>query len=216
MSLDIPGPLPRWLLVGILIGLLASTGIALVFMLGRRLYPNRGRSSDAVGFDAIERKRVAVGAYLRAIGERVVEDRVVNGLVVDFYLPARDVAITFDAQTYVRLASSPTVAVLVEDELPVGALGSRLPFDAPTWADPAASRTGARRSPSEHDIGDPAVGDAFATLGLRTDAGRAEIRAAYRERIKTVHPDLGGDREAFRRVHEAYRVALRSAGPDAD
>ena len=39
-------------------------------------------------------------------------------------------------------------------------------------------------------------------VGLTADA--AEIRAAYRERVKDVHPDNGGDRAAFMRVTAAY------------
>lgn len=39
-------------------------------------------------------------------------------------------------------------------------------------------------------------------MGLTADA--AEIRRAYRERVKDVHPDNGGDRAAFMRVTAAY------------
>jgi len=33
------------------------------------------------------------------------------------------------------------------------------------------------------------------------------VKAAYRERIKEVHPDHGGDRETFEAVREAYAAA---------
>jgi curved DNA-binding protein CbpA len=42
-------------------------------------------------------------------------------------------------------------------------------------------------------------------LGVAPDADEDEIRRAYRERAKEVHPDAaGGDEEAFKRVTEAY------------
>ena len=42
-------------------------------------------------------------------------------------------------------------------------------------------------------------------LDVGTDADEAEIKRAYRERVKAVHPDqAGGDEEAFKRVTEAY------------
>jgi DnaJ-domain-containing protein 1 len=44
-------------------------------------------------------------------------------------------------------------------------------------------------------------------LGIRRDATRAEIDAAYRQRLKRHHPDLGGDREMFLALQEAYEQA---------
>lgn len=47
--------------------------------------------------------------------------------------------------------------------------------------------------------------DAYDVLGLDPDADQAAIKAAYRDRIKEVHPDTdGGDQEAFQRVRTAY------------
>lgn len=45
---------------------------------------------------------------------------------------------------------------------------------------------------------------AFQTLGLEPGANQAEIRRAYREKAKTLHPDRGGDEASFKRVTEAY------------
>lgn len=42
-------------------------------------------------------------------------------------------------------------------------------------------------------------------LGVGLTADEDEIRAAYRRRVKAVHPDNGGDPEAFMRVTAAYR-----------
>jgi hypothetical protein len=49
--------------------------------------------------------------------------------------------------------------------------------------------------------------------GVQPGASRAEIDAAYRRRLKRHHPDVGGSREAFDAVQEAYwdATALVSA-----
>lgn len=48
------------------------------------------------------------------------------------------------------------------------------------------------------------VREAYRTLGLEADASQAAVKRAYRERVKDVHPDSGGDEETFKRVTEAY------------
>jgi membrane protease YdiL (CAAX protease family) len=55
--------------------------------------------------------------------------------------------------------------------------------------------------------------DPFAVLGVDEDADRAEIKRAYRERLKEVHPDQGGSKEELERVRDAYETI--TAG-DAD
>ena len=52
--------------------------------------------------------------------------------------------------------------------------------------------------------GDMTRAEARDVLGVSLTADEAEIRAAYRERVKAVHPDNGGDRAAFMRVTAAY------------
>ena len=47
--------------------------------------------------------------------------------------------------------------------------------------------------------------EAANVLGVGVDAGAGEVRSAYRDRIKEVHPDTdGGDEDAFKRVQDAY------------
>lgn len=46
-------------------------------------------------------------------------------------------------------------------------------------------------------------------LGVRPCASRDEVRAAYRELSKTAHPDVGGDRVNWDRLHAAMVRALR-------
>jgi hypothetical protein len=43
-------------------------------------------------------------------------------------------------------------------------------------------------------------------LGIKPDASADEIRAAFREKSKKHHPDLGGDDWAFRMVQHAYEM----------
>lgn len=188
--------LPWWLVVGVLVGLAVGVLIAGIFLIGSRLFPDdRGSRS---GVDATSRKSVEIRRYLRAIGEEFIEEHDVGGQPVAFYLPERDVAITFDARAYFRIqATTTTHAVLVEHEMPSVHLGRRLPFETPDLT-PAAG-------------GDEATVAAFALLGLPTDATETEIRSAYREKVKRVHPDQGGDRETFRRVRDAYATARTHA-----
>lgn len=49
---------------------------------------------------------------------------------------------------------------------------------------------------------------ALAVFGLRTDAGRDEVKRRYRQLAREHHPDLGGDPERFRRVREAAEHLL--------
>ena len=51
--------------------------------------------------------------------------------------------------------------------------------------------------------------DFYKILGVRQDATLAEIKRAYREKAKNLHPDLTGDvsrRDEFDEVVKAYRV----------
>lgn len=66
-----------------------------------------------------------------------------------------------------------------------------------------ARRTRTRTRPP----GDPtqSASRARRVLGVDADATEAEIREAYRDRVKDVHPDRdGGSAEAFKRVQAAY------------
>jgi hypothetical protein len=48
----------------------------------------------------------------------------------------------------------------------------------------------------------------FAALGLAPGATVADVKAAYRERVKQFHPDQGGTVQDFLRVQEAYEYLL--------
>lgn len=187
---------PEWLFLGVVFGLLASLGAAGVFILGVRLFPTQPRDT-ASQFDGDGRRRTEIREYLHDIDESFAEDHAVAGETVAFYLPARDVAITFDARAFYRIQRSRTHAVLVEHEMPGANLGYRLPFETPTVEpdeEPADPRT-----------------RAFATLGLPATASPEEVKEAYRAKVKEVHPDHGGDSDEFKQVREAYTTAKQHA-----
>jgi len=191
--LDSLAQLPSWLVLGTALGLACSLAVAGLFVLTDRLiradYPSGSDDSEA-------RRRSEIRAYLDRIDERYITDHAVADQRVAFYLPDRAVAITFDARTYFRLVGTETVPVLVEHELPGVALGSRLPFETPTTsADPS----------------DQPAAAAFAQLGVPVDAPLADVRDAYRERVKDVHPDQGGDESSFRELRDAYTTARQHA-----
>lgn len=50
--------------------------------------------------------------------------------------------------------------------------------------------------------------DPYDILGLSRDADNAAVKSAYRKRVKTAHPDAGGDQEAFGDLKRAYELLL--------
>ncbi|MFB6120301.1 MAG: J domain-containing protein [Halobacteriaceae archaeon] len=73
--------------------------------------------------------------------------------------------------------------------------------DATTGPRGRRDRTREPRQQSAPDRGDA---DAYRALGLDPGADAESVEAAYREKVKEVHPDRGGDERAFREVREAY------------
>ncbi len=53
-----------------------------------------------------------------------------------------------------------------------------------------------------------ATRDPFAVLLIDTTASAEDIRRAWRERARTVHPDVGGSDAAMQELNEAVRTAL--------
>lgn len=194
---EVTAPLSEWLVLGGALALASLVVVASVFVVGARLFPTTVQSSTRLTGE--RKRRREIREYLRSIDEPFAEEHPVCGQSVAFYLPKRDVAITFDARAYYRIQRAATDAVLVEHELPGVHLGSRLPFDTPDIA--LDEGTGV----------DPASA-AFGVLGLPAGASVAEVKTAYREKVKQVHPDHGGDHEEFRRVREAYTTAKEHAG----
>ena len=192
--------LPEWLLLGAALGLGASVTVGVLFFVGERFFPSDQQQSGDQ-WSGESRRRAEIREYLRLIDEPFAEDHFVEGQEVEFFLPKRGVAITFDPRAFYRIERSPTTAVLVEHELPGIHIGARLPFETPdiefdtddeeTAAAPEADPTRA----------------AFAVLGLPETASEREVKRAYRQKVKEVHPDQGGDEEDFHRVRDAYATA---------
>jgi hypothetical protein len=61
-------------------------------------------------------------------------------------------------------------------------------------------RAGPQQSPSLSKA------EAYRCLGVEPGADEAAVTRAYRERVKEVHPDRGGDEETFKKVTEAYET----------
>ena len=190
--------LPPWLVLGLVGGGLASLVVAGVFLIGGRLFPDEPTPSGH-RIDGSNRRRAEIRSYLREITEPFAEDHEIHGRTVEFYLPSRDVALTFDAKAYFELERAGTYTVLCEYEMPGHALGRRLPFDVP--------EVGTR---AEFGRNDPVVA-AFDRLDLSRDATAEEVRDAYRDRVKRVHPDHGGSQAEFKRLQEAYATAREHA-----
>jgi hypothetical protein len=55
----------------------------------------------------------------------------------------------------------------------------------------------------------PASPACLGVLGLTFPCSAAQVRDAYRERVKQAHPDQGGSHEAFIALQDAYEEALR-------
>ncbi|MGZ0748054.1 J domain-containing protein [Haloparvum sp. AD34] len=193
MVVDIASPLPPWLAAGVVMGLLATLVVVAVFVLGDRILP-AARQERADRVDGKSRRHAQIRRYLQRIDEPYAERATVDGVAVAFYLPARDVALTFDVKAFFRLEATATQVVLCEHELTTAGLGRRLPFEVP------------EPEPAEPEPADP-VAAAFDVLGLSKSADVDEVKRAYRERVKEVHPDQGGDEAEFKRVREAYATA---------
>jgi DnaJ-domain-containing protein 1 len=70
------------------------------------------------------------------------------------------------------------------------------------------AHNGGRRRPRGQTSPDLSPAEAYRRLDLETGADESEVRRAYRRKVKEVHPDRGGDEEAFKRVTEAYETLV--------
>jgi hypothetical protein len=211
------------------VGLAIAGGLAVLFAVlfavGERFFPP-APADPGSEHDGEWKRRAEIRAYLDAIDEPYTEDYPLDSEPVAFYLPERDVAITFDGQAYFRIEREGLHAVLVEHEMPGGHLGARLPFETPEtrfdrrrseeadarerrqrWERRRRSAGGGTSRAATGKSERQRVASAFDRLGVPRDADEDEIRAAYREQVKEVHPDHGGEEEAFRELQEAYTAA---------
>ena len=54
---------------------------------------------------------------------------------------------------------------------------------------------------------------ALQVMGLKAGASKAELKAAFRERAKVLHPDKGGSAEAFKELVAAYESLSGERAP---
>jgi hypothetical protein len=104
-----------------------------------------------------------------------------------------------------RQAEAAAGRVLVEVEGTWARAWGRMLMDQPPFPAGAATDTATGVARPARRV-DPA--SIWATLGVEQHATLEQIRAAYRQRALTTHPDRGGDPVAFRALHDAYDEAL--------
>jgi hypothetical protein len=64
---------------------------------------------------------------------------------------------------------------------------------------------GGRREAPRQRPNEPTIAEAYRTLGLDPGADEESVKEAYREQVKSTHPDTeSGDEEAFKRINRAY------------
>jgi DnaJ-domain-containing protein 1 len=96
------------------------------------------------------------------------------------------------------------------------AAGSRFAGEGPFGSRRARGRrAGAGPRPPREGADGPSVAEAAETLDVSPSADEAAVRAAYRDRVKEVHPDQGGDPETFHEVRDAYDTAKEHASKGA-
>ena len=208
---------PSWLVFGVLAGGCATVLIAGVFIIGGRLFPDDTDGSKTTA-GRFNRRRGEFRSYLRSIDEPFVEEHELAGETIAFYLSDRNIALTFDAQVYFHLDHTSVETILCEHEMPVRALGRRLPFEVPNPnPNPNPNRnpnfdSNFGSSPETNNHSQIAtITAAYAQLGLKTTADAEAVRDAYREQVKTAHPDHGGTQAEFNQLQEAYTTARNHA-----
>jgi hypothetical protein len=69
----------------------------------------------------------------------------------------------------------------------------------------ARRKGGRRRPPGPQPSSGPSESEAYEILGVPIGASDERVKAAYRAKVKDVHPDAdGGDEKTFKRVNAAY------------
>ncbi len=196
--------IPPAVLAGLALGGVFTVVATAIFAVGERVFPTQARVAEAGSTYSSEgRRRGEIRQYLQDIGERYAEEYPLEGTddSVAFYLPERDVAVTFDAHQFFRLQNvTGTHVILVEHEMPGVHLGERLPFEVPELEGEPPVTDRRRRLEWAHDA-----------LGVSPTADLEEVRSAYRERVKQAHPDHGGSKAAFREVQDAYATVREHA-----
>ncbi|USZ72592.1 J domain-containing protein [Natronosalvus halobius] len=102
-----------------------------------------------------------------------------------------------------RARGGPRTRAEREARFGAGIGGARTEPGPGTGASSTAWRDGGPRERVSASNG-PTTAEARSVLGVDPTADQATIKRAYRERVKDVHPDRGGDEAEFKRVTAAY------------
>lgn len=78
-------------------------------------------------------------------------------------------------------------------------------FTGNVWANVTYKQAVGNAPPPKREPPEDGEAGALAILGIPPGLPPDAIRKAFREKLKTAHPDLGGSDEAARRVIDAYR-----------
>jgi hypothetical protein len=70
----------------------------------------------------------------------------------------------------------------------------------------SGGRRGGRRQERSRSSPSISRAEAYRRLGVDPEADESAVKRAYREKVKEVHPDRGGDEETFKKVTEAYET----------
>ncbi len=116
----------------------------------------------------------------------------------------------WEGQYLSSLDESELFDLLVEirsDAESVALLEAYLDRRLPGWREDAQAHTGGRES-SSPGPGSMTKEEAYQVLGLEPGASAAEIKAAWRKLMKTMHPDSGGSEFLAAKINAAKDVLL--------
>lgn len=82
------------------------------------------------------------------------------------------------------------------------------PYWARAWTRVIRGERPPPRPVTRAKVDRPVIRSAWEMLGLPKGASLTEIKAAFRERALTTHPDHGGDADEFRALYRAYERLL--------
>lgn len=183
----------------------------------RRTPPNErkpARFSASIGdslellFDEIEKLN---GEYETVTGDFVIGKR---GSILEEQPRGADpaVAVYFD-RAGERLCIPCDRWIWFADNLRAVALTVKTIRDLERWG---SAQIIARAFEGFRALPAPRATDPFSVLGLdRRSSTVDDVRAAYRKHARRLHPDTGGDGEAFRRLTDSYSAAMLELGSPA-
>jgi DnaJ domain len=157
----------------------------------------------------LEQRRALYGLfesdYVRATARHLIDDMASDGFWKQTPPELEGLAMHFASFSRLLVESAHRLGVYVTRQEFEGAHTFQGHFGGGRYT---GSHTGRRSSDPGDGPRRTAAEHHFATLGLVPGATVADVKAAYRERVKHAHPDQGGSVQDFLRVQEAYEYLL--------